>query len=150
MKRRNKRCYIQMVEQIIGKSLPSKSVIHHINGNRDDNRPRNLVLCQDQAYHMLIHLRMRSIEATGKSNYRMCKYCKKWDSLDKLSTIKKQTTYYHSICHNEQQKQVHILRKEKANAQWRIYYQKNREKILTRKKAEREAQKQWTEMTIKL
>lgn len=132
--RHHKRCYITMVEYILGKPIPKGAVIHHINGNRDDNRPRNLVLCQNQAYHMLIHLRMRSMESTGSPNFRTCKYCKKWEKLVNLSTAHNAKMYWHSDCHNEAQKEVYLDRREKVRKQQQEYYQKNREKILAYKK----------------
>ena len=41
-------------EKILGKNLPIKAVVHHHYGN-----PPTLVICPDQAYHLLLHARSR-------------------------------------------------------------------------------------------
>lgn len=45
-------------ERALGKPLPGKVVVHHADGSKHPNA--QLVICQDQAYHMLLHARMRA------------------------------------------------------------------------------------------
>jgi hypothetical protein len=59
--------YRYIVEQIIGRKLSSKETVHHINGNRIDDRPENLYLFSSeqkhQTYHQnLIHLILSNID----------------------------------------------------------------------------------------
>lgn len=57
-----------------GKPLPRHAVVHHANGTRDSGP---LVICQDRAYHMLLHARMRVKAAGGNPNTdKICGTCK--------------------------------------------------------------------------
>lgn len=54
--------HIYKAEKALGRSLPEGAVVHHMNNIPFDNdTPYNLVICPDQAYHMLIHKRMRDL-----------------------------------------------------------------------------------------
>lgn len=48
-------------EKALGKPISSKSPVHHFNGDHRDNRNENLVVCQNDAYHGLIHARQRAL-----------------------------------------------------------------------------------------
>lgn len=65
--------YISRASKALGKPLPPKSIVHH-------HTSEQLVLCQNQHYHMLLHLRKRAYEACGHANWRKCKFCKNWDN----------------------------------------------------------------------
>jgi len=59
----------------LGKPLPPSAQIHHV-----DNDPTNpnarLVICQDQDYHRLLHLRAKVLKAGGNPNTDVfCRYC---------------------------------------------------------------------------
>ena len=43
-----------VAEQMVGRSLSDAEVVHHINGNKIDNRPENLMILS-QSEHMKIH-----------------------------------------------------------------------------------------------
>jgi hypothetical protein len=71
--------HILVAERALGKPLPKGAQVHHVNERRNDNRNKNLVICQDTAYHRLLHLRMRALRGCGKPNFRRCGLCRKFD-----------------------------------------------------------------------
>lgn len=93
--------HILVAEKALGKHLPAGAVIHHINGNKADNRPDNLVICPDRAYHALIHQRQRAMEACGNPDARKCKFCKEYEV--GLHDDNHRHTY-HQKCKNEYQR----------------------------------------------
>jgi hypothetical protein len=89
--------HILAAEKALGKSLPPKAVIHH-------HTPQQLVLCESQAYHMLLHRRMRALKACVHADWRKCPYCKQYD--DPLNLINRGggQPLYHLFCNREDSK----------------------------------------------
>jgi hypothetical protein len=65
----------RIVEQALGHPLRSSAPVHHVNENRRDNSPGNLVACDSIAYHNLLHRRQRALDACGNPNARKCVHC---------------------------------------------------------------------------
>ena len=53
--------HILVAEKALGKSLPIRIQVHHVDRNGLNNKNNNLVICQDQAYHSLLHVRQRRL-----------------------------------------------------------------------------------------
>ncbi len=63
-------------EKALGHSLPAKAEVHHVDESLSDDSP--LVICQDHAYHMLLHRRLRIVRAGGNPDTdRVCGRCRR-------------------------------------------------------------------------
>ena len=84
--------HIILAEKALGKPLPPKSQVHH-------HTPKQLVVCQDRAYHALLHQRQRAYEACGHANWRKCRFCKQYDDPLKMYVYDKPRGFaYHRDC----------------------------------------------------
>lgn len=102
--------HILVAEKILGKYLPDKAVVHHVDGNPSNNNPNNLVICENSAYHLFLHRKIRAKKECGNANWRKCKYCKQYDDPENLYIDK--TTAHHRSCQNEFQRKKYKAKKE--------------------------------------
>ena len=87
-----------IAETVLGKPLPQKAVVHHVNEDKTDNAKCNLVICEDTKYHRLLHQRKRALDACGNANHRKCHICKKYDNTMNLKKKKNEEVHYHVSC----------------------------------------------------
>mgnify|MGYP001557508782 CR=1 FL=1 len=115
--RRKGRTYVTarlIVEKVLGRQLKGSEEVHHADGNPQNNLNSNLVLCPNRAYHMLLHIRMESVEITGDPNNRKCNICLKWDKIENLRSSKNsngQPRYWHRACAAEYQRNLYQRKK---------------------------------------
>ena len=103
-----------IVEKAIGKKLPAQATVHHIDGDRANNSNHNLLVCQDAAYHNLIHYRTDALAASGNASYVKCCYCKEWGPPDELTIVKlkKRCMHaYHKSCNKEYQRKYRLRKR---------------------------------------
>jgi hypothetical protein len=94
--------HVEVAERALGKPLPKGAVVHHVDHDRANNTPTNLVICPSTAYHTLLHRRERARDACGNPDYRKCWICKRYD--DPAAMTKDSTAYapyYHRSCRRE-------------------------------------------------
>lgn len=108
--------HILVAERALGKFLPDKTEIHHVNQVKSNNTPSNLVICPDRSYHVLLHQRTKAIKACGKSTWRPCKYCKQYDDPNAMALFQEHrqyTVFFHAVCKNAYSRAAYAARKEK-------------------------------------
>jgi len=47
--------HVLVMEEVLGRKIAKGEIVHHINGDRQDNRPENLFLCRDHSHHAEVH-----------------------------------------------------------------------------------------------
>ena len=85
-----------IAEKALGKPLPPGVQIHHWDEDKQNNDPSNLVVCPNDAYHKLLHLRQRAMNECGEPNYRKCQFCGQWD--DPSSMKYNSRMFHHAAC----------------------------------------------------
>lgn len=103
--------HILIAEKALKKPLPPKAQVHHANENKKDNNSSNLVICQNEAYHRLLHKRARAFRASGHADWLKCQFCKEHDDPYNLYIFRNGTMGWHRKCHALYEKN----RKEKSN-----------------------------------
>lgn len=89
----------KVVEDILGKKLPKGAQIHHIDGDKHNNEPSNLIVCPDQKYHHLLHIRQRTLDAGYNPNLdKFCPDCKEYKLFTDFYKNKAHGDGYATVC----------------------------------------------------
>lgn len=110
--RRDRRNYVLqhiiVAEKVLGRYLKDPECIHHVDEDPGHNKNGNFVICEDKAYHMLIHRRKRAFEACGHANWIKCKYCKQHDDPKNMAIYEGHG--YHRSCQAEMKRKLYRQR----------------------------------------
>lgn len=81
--------HVQIAEKALGRRLRGAEEVHHVDGDTLNNAPSNLVICQDRAYHSLLHVRTRIVRAGGDPNtQKICNACTRVLDLDRFHKLR--------------------------------------------------------------
>lgn len=100
-------------ESVLKKQLPKDVVIHHTDRNNSNNSNSNLIVCQDSAYHSLLHAREKALKECGNANWRKCAFCGQWDDPINDMYISKENhrRAWHRKCKNKDERDRRKARK---------------------------------------
>lgn len=90
--------HILVVEAALGKYLPPAAVVHHVDHDKARNVAGNLVACEDQAYHLLLHRRERALDETGDPGKVQCYYCRVWGDPAEFDAARSRGQFHHRAC----------------------------------------------------
>ena len=110
-------------EKALGKSLPTLSVVHHIDGIKDNDNNDNIVICENDGYHQLLHQRQRAYLACGFANWRKCTICQQYDKPENLyihMCKPKGGIIYHKQCKSIQGKKRYQEKKDEKSRQRQV------------------------------
>jgi hypothetical protein len=107
--------HLIVAERALGHALSARARVHHVNEVRHDNfTPFNLVICEDDGYHALLHQRTHALRACGNPHWLKCGYCGQWDDpmLLAKSRNRKRLRGFHRVCHAayERRRTHHLAR----------------------------------------
>lgn len=89
-----------LAERAYGKPLPPGVQVHHVDENRSNNHPSNLVICSAE-FHRLLHVRTDAFNACGHADWRKCSFCGRYDDPSNLYIPPGKGTIEHRACGRE-------------------------------------------------
>lgn len=108
--------HILMAEIVLGDHLPKGAEVHHIDGNPANNKPGNLVICQDRSYHMLLHTRQRAFDRCGHANWIKCWICREYGDPQDMHSGKNGKDKYHLSCRAQYKRELRKgVKRDKLN-----------------------------------
>lgn len=97
--------HVLVAERALGRKLPKGAEVHHVDYNRRNDAPRNLVICDSGAYHRLLHQRTDAYRACGHASWRKCQICKQYDAPEHLRIYRPGGRVLHLACLRETYRQ---------------------------------------------
>jgi hypothetical protein len=96
-KGRHRNEHVLLGERAIGRRLRGSEQVHHVDEDKHNNGPWNLVVCPDMAYHKLLHRRRDGLLSCGNPEARRCARCGEYGDQSDLS-ITRGGQPFHRAC----------------------------------------------------
>jgi len=93
-----------VAEKMIGGKLPEGAVVHHIDGNKINDDPANLIICKNNSDHMLLHQKEKALRECGHADWYRCHICGIYSPLEEIKHYKNQSSY-HPQCERNRSKE---------------------------------------------
>lgn len=90
--------HVLIAERALRRPLARKHPVHHVDENKANNENGNLVLCENNAYHRLLHQRQRALYACGDANALRCHLCGRYDHQEDIRRYGAPRRPYHQSC----------------------------------------------------
>lgn len=91
--------HVLVAEKALGRKLPKGACVHHVDQNRRNNINSNLVICQNSAYHNLLHVRLKVLRSGGNPNTdKLCSGCGQAKSILSFAPNKSKGDGLRDIC----------------------------------------------------
>jgi ribosomal protein L24E len=99
--------HVLVASRVLGKQLPPGAEVHHVNGDKTDNRTANLVICESKGYHRMLHERAEALRVYGNPNWRKCTFCKHYGDPASGDMYVRQNARkaYHRECERKNQRE---------------------------------------------
>jgi hypothetical protein len=102
--------HVLAAERALGRYLPVRAQVHHVDGNTQNNAPSNLVVCDNQQYHSLLHMRARALRECGDANALKCWVCRKYDRQEDISVpVRGASAAFHRSCKRQRNRERYLV-----------------------------------------
>jgi hypothetical protein len=122
-----------IVEEALRKKLPVGAVVHHIDYDRTNNNTNNLIVCQNQAYHKLLHALQRVVDLGGDPNLdAYCSYHQCLHRKELFSPVKKRWNALNNRCREATNEYRRLRGLNRDKFDWRARLNQQYRRILNR------------------
>jgi hypothetical protein len=108
--------HILVMERILNRSLLPGETTHHIDENKGNNEPGNLILFSTPGSHISYHNRLQAFKMCGYWDWLRCPICKQYDDPQNISIYNKggYISGRHSNCFNNYRKELKLKRAQQC------------------------------------
>ena len=90
--------HVLVAESALGRRLPKGAQVHHVDYDRSNDSPTNLVICPSGSYHRLLHRRTDALNACGHADWLKCGQCGEYAPREQLRIYQPSGLKWHPQC----------------------------------------------------